>query len=109
MDYARARETQRTWTAKLTELLGEDGVLALPTTTVPATPIGDPDGAELAKIMTRLTTPFNLAGTPVLAVPVGKVRGLPVGMQLVAAPGRESLLWEAGKKIEAELHAGVSL
>jgi len=109
VDYARARDVQRAWTAKLTELLGEDGVLALPTTTVPATPIGDPDGAELAKIMTRLTTPFNLSGLPVLALPVGTVRGLPVGMQLVAGPGRESLLWHAGKKIEAELNAGVSL
>ncbi len=54
--------------------------------------------------MSRLTAPFNLAGVPVLAVPVGMVRGLPVGMQLVAAPGRESLLWEVAKDYDASLY-----
>ncbi len=97
VDYARARDVQREWTAMLTRVLGEDGVLAVPTTLVPATRIGDPEGAELARLMSRLTAPFNLAGVPVLSVPVGKVGGLPVGMQLVAAPGRESLLWAAAR------------
>ena len=53
--------------------------------------------------MSRLTAPFNLAGVPALSVPVGKIHGLPVGIQLVAAPGRESLLWEAGRRVEAEV------
>lgn len=99
VDYARARDVQREWTARLIRVLGEDGVLAAPATLVPATRIGDPEGAELARLMSRLTAPFNLAGVPVLSVPVGKVGGLPVGMQLIAAPGRESLLWEAAKDL----------
>ena len=93
VDYARARDVQRDWTAYLTRLLGADAVLAVPTTPVPATVIGDREGAVLGTLMTRLTAPFNLAGVPVLSVPVGKVGALPVGMQLVAAPGRESVLW----------------
>ena len=96
VDYARARDTQRAWIETLTDLLGEDGVLIVPTTSVPATPIGDPEGAELARLMSRLSAPFNLAGMPVLAMPAGLVRGLPVGVQLVAGPGRESLLYWAG-------------
>ena len=100
VDYARARDVQRTWIAMLTDLLGEDGVLVAPTTLTPATPIGNPEGAELARLMSRLTAPFNLAGFPVLALPVGTVRGLPVGMQIVAGAGRESLLAEAGRLLQ---------
>ena len=101
VDYARARDLQREWTAKLTEILGKDGVLILPTTAVTATKIGDPEGADLSRLMSRLTAPFNFAGAPALSVPVGRVGGLPVGMQLVAAPGKESLLLEAGRRVEA--------
>ena len=100
VDYARARDVQREWTATLTGLLGDHSVLALPTTPVPATRIGEKEGLELSRLLTRLTAPFNLAGVPVLALPVGKVRGLPVGMQLVAAPGAESVLWAAAKSFE---------
>ncbi|MDQ6681189.1 MAG: amidase, partial [Pseudomonadota bacterium] len=35
---------------------------------------------------------YTLVGLPALAVPVGMVEALPVGVQLVAAPGREQLL-----------------
>jgi len=97
VDYARARDVQRDWTAYLTGMLGDDAVLATPTTAVPATVIGDREGTVLGRLMTRLTAPFNLAGTPALSVPVGKIGRLPVGMQLVAAPGRESVLWAAAQ------------
>jgi len=106
VDYARAREMQRHWKAQLTMLLGDRAVLAVPTTPTPATVIGDREGAVLGREMSRLTAPFNLAGVPVLAVPVGMVRGLPVGMQLVAAPGRESLLWEVAKDYDARAAVG---
>jgi Asp-tRNA(Asn)/Glu-tRNA(Gln) amidotransferase A subunit family amidase len=102
VDYARARDVQLEWTESLTEQLGDHAVLAAPATPIPATTIGDREGAELARILTRLTAPFNLAGAPVLSLPVGKVDGLPVGMQLVAAPGRESLLWAAAKRFDVE-------
>jgi len=106
VDYARAREVQQQWRAQLTMLLGDRAVLAVPTTPTPATVIGDREGAVLGREMSRLTAPFNLAGVPVLAVPVGMVRGLPVGMQLVAAPGRESLLWEVAKDYDARAAVG---
>ena len=93
IDYARARKTQREWTAFLDRLLGDRAVLALPATPVPATVIGDREGAALSKVMTRYTAPFNLAGVPCLVLPAGTLGELPVGLQLVAAPGRESLLY----------------
>ncbi|HMI31449.1 MAG TPA: amidase [Candidatus Limnocylindrales bacterium] len=101
IDYARARDVQREWTARLTRLLGDDAVLVAPTTPVHATLIGEGEGSTLGRLMSRLTAPFNLAGAPVLSVPVGEVGGLPVGMQLVAAPGRESVLWEVGKDFQS--------
>ncbi len=39
------------------------------------------------------TGPWNLAGFPVMTVPAGRdASGLPLGLQLVAAPGQENLL-----------------
>jgi aspartyl-tRNA(Asn)/glutamyl-tRNA(Gln) amidotransferase subunit A len=92
IDYARARKLQREWTGRLTSLLGDGAVLALPATQVTATVIGDREGPALSRVMTRYTAPFNLPGVPCLSVPAGKLGPLPVGLQLVAAPGREALL-----------------
>ena len=106
-DYARARNVQRDWTTLLTELLSDRAVLVAPTTPVPVTVIGDREGAALGREMSRLTAPFNLAGVPVLALPVGNAGGLPVGMQVIAAPGRESLLWDLTRLYDANAALGL--
>lgn len=93
IDYARARNVQREWTSFLAKLLGNHSVLCVPATPVPATVIGDREGVALARVMTRFTAPFNLSGVPILTIPAGKTEGLPVGMQIVAAPHQESVLW----------------
>ena len=49
--------------------------------------------------MTRFCSPFNLAGVPVLCAPVGRIDNLPVGVQLVAGLGRESLLRSAARRL----------
>jgi aspartyl-tRNA(Asn)/glutamyl-tRNA(Gln) amidotransferase subunit A len=99
VDYARARDEQRRWTARLERVLAKDLVLALPSTPAPATVIGDREGPLLSRLMTRFTSPFNLAGVPALCIPAGKVDGLPVGLQLVAGAGRESLLKSAAQAL----------
>jgi aspartyl-tRNA(Asn)/glutamyl-tRNA(Gln) amidotransferase subunit A len=54
---------------------------------------GDPLSMYLADIF---TIPANLAGIPGMAFPVGFDRiGLPIGMQLMAPPFREDLLFWA--------------
>jgi aspartyl-tRNA(Asn)/glutamyl-tRNA(Gln) amidotransferase subunit A len=99
VDYAKAREVQRDWMARLLRILGDRSVLAVPATPVAATVIGDREGPALSRLMTRFTSPFNLAGVPVLSAPVGKLDGLPVGVQLVAGLGRESLLHLAARRL----------
>ncbi len=101
VDYARAREEQRQWTTRLDRILGKDTVLAVPSTPAPATVIGDREGPPLSRLMTRTTSPFNLAGVPVLCLPAGMVDGLPVGLQLVAGAGQESLLRTAAALLES--------
>jgi aspartyl-tRNA(Asn)/glutamyl-tRNA(Gln) amidotransferase subunit A len=46
---------------------------------------------------TRLVRPFNVLGWPALAMPCGRSReGLPIGLQLVAPPGRDESLLSCG-------------
>jgi aspartyl-tRNA(Asn)/glutamyl-tRNA(Gln) amidotransferase subunit A len=74
---------------------------ATPFTAFPIQHSGDPRPAA-----TRFTRPFNLLGWPALSLPCGfSSEGLPIGMQIVAAPGREDILLQAGGAIEAALKA----
>ncbi|HLY09227.1 MAG TPA: amidase [Planctomycetota bacterium] len=98
-DYAKAREVQREWMARLFRILGDRTVLAIPATPVAATVIGDREGPALSRVLTRFTSPFNLAGVPVLSAPVGTIDNLPVGVQLVSGLGRESLLRSAARRL----------
>ncbi|HEX2316733.1 MAG TPA: amidase family protein, partial [Thermomonospora sp.] len=47
------------------------------------------------------TEPFNLGGQPAISLPLGQsASGLPVGVQLVAAEGREDLLLQVAAALE---------
>jgi aspartyl-tRNA(Asn)/glutamyl-tRNA(Gln) amidotransferase subunit A len=45
--------------------------------------------------------PLSLVGVPVVAAPVHR-NGLPIGVQCIAAPGREALLFDWLERLEAE-------
>ncbi|MGK5557338.1 amidase [Actinomadura kijaniata] len=50
------------------------------------------------------TAPFNLGGQPAISLPLGQsAAGLPVGVQLVAAEGREDLLLQVAADLEDHL------
>ncbi|MBK6514042.1 MAG: amidase [Polyangiaceae bacterium] len=93
--FARAAAELR---AELAALLGDRGVLLHPPYTRPAprhhavwaTPF-DP----------AYTAIFNVMETPVTAVPIGfDPRGLPVGVQVIAAPGRDHVAVSAAQALE---------
>jgi Asp-tRNA(Asn)/Glu-tRNA(Gln) amidotransferase A subunit family amidase len=85
-------------------------VLVAPT--LPAAPpaIGESrlvriNGAEfpILDAYTRLTAVPNMAGLPALSLPCGfTAEGMPVGLQLMAAPNREDLVLAAGAWLQRE-------
>ncbi|MDV3294027.1 MAG: amidase [Nitrososphaerales archaeon] len=81
--------------------------LAVPTTPMAATRIGqgtiDLGGTEteVYSALVRLTLPFNAVGFPVLSLPIGFSRGLPVGCQIVGKPFEESSLLRFGHACES--------
>jgi aspartyl-tRNA(Asn)/glutamyl-tRNA(Gln) amidotransferase subunit A len=63
---------------------------------------GEEENVRMAS--TRLVRAVNLLGEPALSIPCGKGSdGMPVGLQLIAAPFAEEMLVRVGKTLEAEL------
>jgi amidase len=102
-----ARRTQAWWA---------DGwdLLVTPTLGLPPLPIGaiastkdDPmGGSRIAAEFAPFTAAYNVSGQPAISVPLywsegGSTPGLPIGVQLVAAYGREDLLLTVAAQLEA--------
>jgi aspartyl-tRNA(Asn)/glutamyl-tRNA(Gln) amidotransferase subunit A len=54
-----------------------------------------------------LAQPISLAGLPVLSAPLKRPGQLPLGLQLICAPGREGLLFDLAARLEAAGVLGV--
>ena len=84
-------------------------VIITPTTPGPAFKIGEKINDPVALYLEDIfTVPANLAGIPAISIPCGfkEVNGkkLPLGLQLLAAPGKEYLLFQVAKEIEKLLN-----
>jgi amidase len=86
-------------------------LLLTPTTAGPAPAVGTLDptqpleqiGAGMAPLV-AFTTTFNTTGQPAISLPAGfDPGGVPVGVQLVAAPGRDDLVLQVAAQLEAAL------
>ena len=91
----------------------EDGcdLLLTPTCAAPPPPLGhfagtrDDPTAGLARAVpfSTFTSPFNVTGQPAISLPLHwNGEGLPIGVQLVAAYGREDLLLQIAAQLESE-------
>ena len=81
-------------------------LLLTPTLAEPPPELGDltdpaSDGARLLPFAI-FTAPFNVTGQPAISVPLYfAASGLPIGVQLVAAPFREDVLFRLAGQLES--------
>ena len=93
--YLDALAFREAFRAQVTRLFEDWDVLIAPAVPGVAPPIDDPmielDGERVpARAHLGLyTQPLSFVGLPVVAAPAGMVGGLPLGVQLIAAPGRD--------------------
>jgi AtzE family amidohydrolase len=106
--YAQAQRFRSWYRARVAELFEEVDVLLAPTTPWVAPLIGAPrlarvDGSDVvARAHSGVfTQPLSFIGLPVMSVPVAVARSLPLGVQLIAAPFREAVLFRVAARLEA--------
>ncbi|GAB4059729.1 AtzE family amidohydrolase [Uliginosibacterium sediminicola] len=105
--YVQAQRFRLAFARQLNAVFERFDVLVAPATPCVATEIGQawidlPGG----RVPTRpsiglMTQPISFIGLPVVAVPLPTAGGLPIGVQLIAAPGREDLALAAAAALEA--------
>ena len=106
--YLKAQRFRRVYRDRVNALFGQWDVLVAPATPLPAPKIGE-DWIEIngARHPSRpalglLTQPISFAGCPVVAAPLwpAGTGGLPIGVQLIAAPWNEALCLRAAKVLQ---------
>ncbi len=107
--YVAAMERAQRWARGVAAWWTDHDVLLTPTVTAPTPPlgyIGPP--AEVTDLFSRMgafagfSMPFNVTGQPAISLPLAHdPDGLPVGVQLVAAYGREDVLLRVASQLEA--------
>ena len=104
--YLQAQRVRRWFHRQVLKLFEAVDVILAPATPRPAQKVGQEFFTIRGKKMLArpnaglLTQPISCLGLPVVCAPVGKVEGLPVGMQIIAAPGREDLCFRVARAIE---------
>lgn len=91
---APGRAFRRLLQARVRPLLAGGAVLVYPTSPCPA-PLLTASGVEqdiVRQATIGVTTIAGFAGLPEVTLPAGRVRGAPVGLSLVAGPGRDRAL-----------------
>jgi len=99
--YKRAQRVRTKLIAEFKDAFSRFDILIGPSTPNTAFKLGekvnDPLSMYLEDIMTVAS---NLVGSPAISVPAGEVRGLPIGVQLQADQGNETILLAAAKIVE---------
>lgn len=99
-EYMQAQRIRVQICRETAEVLGSVDVLATPTTMKPATPFAQAHDPELGFPRSNMP-PFNLTGSPTLALPCGfSSSGLPLSLQLAGRPFEEGTVLRVGHAYE---------
>lgn len=99
MDYLTAQRIRADLADVLLDAFAGLDALVMPTTPVAAPPVEE--FAEFLTVLSRNAIPWSLVGFPAISVPCGVTSdGLPVGLQIVAPPGREDVVVALGAAVE---------
>ncbi len=95
--YLRAQKVRTLIREEFARAFATCDVIASPTAPTTAFPLGANTSDPLAMYLNDIfTIPCNLAGIPGISLPCGFLDGLPVGLQLLAAPLAEETLFAFG-------------
>ena len=98
LDYLRALDRLEARRRAALRALAAVDLVACPTVPIPAPPL---DGPDATRQLNRNTKPFNGLGWPAISSPCGRDGfGLPVGLQLAAAPGEDWRLIGLARTVE---------
>jgi aspartyl-tRNA(Asn)/glutamyl-tRNA(Gln) amidotransferase subunit A len=106
-EYVNAQRLRTVFRREMDALWTKVDVLATPTTPI-AAPLLEQDTIEingdkkeLRAACTSLVRPINFFGEPALSLPCGKAgNGLPIGLQLIAAPFEDAKLLQIAEAVE---------
>ncbi|CAG4904431.1 unnamed protein product [Acidocella sp. C78] len=93
---AEGKAARLAYTARMHALLAGGAVLVIPTSPCPAPPVAAAQAVyeDVRTRTLRVGIIAAFAGLPELTIPVGRVDGAPVGLSLIAGPGRDLALLE---------------
>ncbi len=106
--YIQAQRFRSWYRDRVREVFQNVDVILAPTTPCPAPLIGqqtmtlDGEGILVRPHLGLFTQPLSFIGLPVLSVPIQRSAGLPLGVQLVAAPYNEAILLRLAAVLEVK-------
>jgi amidase len=107
-DYVEHVDVLSRWSRRIAQATGPYDLIVSPTMAMLPPPLGTisadqplEDAIPVFSAMTAFAMPFDISGQPAASLPLGwSVEGLPIGVQVVAAYGREDLVLRLAAQLE---------